>query len=34
MGELIVGMIVATFGWFITGLLDLSWIAELFSGLF
>ena len=34
MGELIIGMIVATFAWFITGCLDLSWIAELFGKLF
>ena len=34
MGELIVGALVATFAWFVTGLLDLSWLAELFSGLF
>ena len=34
MGELIVGIIVATFGWFVTGFLDLSWIVELFGKLF
>lgn len=34
MEGLLLGMIVATLGWFITGFLDLSWIAELFGKLF
>ena len=34
MKALIFGAIAATFAWFITGFLDLSWIAELFGKLF
>ena len=34
MGGVIFGIIAATLGWFITGFLDLSWIADLFSRLF
>ena len=34
LGGVLFGAIVATLGWFITGFLDLSWIAELFSKLF
>ena len=30
----ILGIVVTTLGWFITGFLDLSWIAELFGKLF
>lgn len=34
MEGLLLGIVVATLGWFITGFLDLSWIAELFGKLF
>lgn len=34
MGELLIGFVVTTFGWFISGCLDLSWVVELFSKIF
>ena len=32
LGGFVLGIIVATLGWFITGFLDLSWITTLFGG--
>ena len=34
LGGFVLGIVVATLGWFITGFLDLSWVAEIFSNLF
>ena len=34
MEGLLLGIVVATLGWFITGFLDLSWVIDLFGNLF